>query len=108
MACGLGADAEEEVGVLEWQLDQVARGLDGGVLAEDVGVAGGWHRALRGFGAVGIVRLRRASKIGSETDTDTATVAIGGGGEVGGRNLAVGPNPCRLAPPVLPGHDALV
>ena len=47
---GLGTDTQEGIGVLEGQLDQVACGFDGGVLAEDVGVARGrTARARRVF-----------------------------------------------------------
>ena len=97
MACGLGADAEEEVGVLERQLNEVTCDLDGGILAEDIGVAGGRYRSLCGLLASMSIRRWSAIEVESETDTDTATVAIGGGGEVGGGNLALWPNPRQLA-----------
>jgi hypothetical protein len=83
--------------VFEWQLDQVARGFDGGVLAEDVGVSRGRYGSLRGLRAGRSVAHASPSEIESETDTDTAMVAVGGGGEVGWRNLAVWPKPRRLA-----------
>src|ERR1017187_6416559 len=50
-----------------------------------------WSKASRRAGR------RSTSEVESETDTDTAIAAIGGGFEVGGRNLAVWPNPSRLA-----------
>jgi hypothetical protein len=50
-----------------WQLDQIARGLDGGVLAEDVGVASGRDRSLRGLVGRSVWR-RSPSEIESELD----------------------------------------
>ena len=79
VAEGFGANAEEQVGVLERQLDQVARGFDGGILAEDIGIASGRDRTLRGLLASRSVGRRSPSEVESETDTDTAMAAIGGG-----------------------------
>src|ERR1019366_7204102 len=92
----LGTDVDEEVGVFEGQFDQVARGFDCGVLAEDIGGARGRHRTRRGLLSRRSIRRRSASEIESETDTDTAMASIGGGAEVGGQDLAVRPNPRRL------------
>src|ERR1039457_2307405 len=94
---GLGTDTQEGIGVLEGQLDQVACGFDGGVLAEDVGVSRGRYGSLRGLLASRSVRRRSASEVKSETDTDTAMATVGAAAEVGWRNLAVGPERRRLA-----------
>ena len=84
------------VGVLQRQLDQVACGLDRSVLAEDVGVARGRYATLHGLGAV--IGCLGHGEIQSVMDSDTATAAVGRGAQVGGRNLAVGPEPSPCCP----------
>ena len=83
--------------MFERKLDQVVSGLDGGILAEDVGIASGRHRAKRGLGTERTVVRRSRSEIESEMDPDVARVAAGGGEQVRWRILAVWPNPRRLA-----------